>query len=58
MRESEGGKVEVANLVPCCISPSHPCRKRRRRGAEKSLRLFIRQIYPLPLPCRAAAPLI
>lgn len=59
-RESEGGKVEVANLVPCCISPSHPCRKRRRRGggAEKSLRLFIRQIYPLPLPCRAAAPLI
>lgn len=25
-------KVQVANLVPCCISPSHPCRWRRREG--------------------------
>lgn len=32
-REIKGEKVEVANLVPCCISPSQPCRK--RRGGEK-----------------------
>lgn len=42
-RESEGGKVEVANLVPCCISPSHPCRKRRRRGGGRKVIAFIYQ---------------
>lgn len=48
-RQIEGEKVEVANLMPCCISPSHPCRK-RRRGGKKSLHLFIREIYRPP--CR------
>lgn len=59
--ERERVRVEKWKWLTWChaASPHHiPVGREEEGGAEKSLRLFIRQIYPLPLPCRAAAPLI
>lgn len=59
MRQREGVRVEVANLMSCCISPSDSCweERRKKKWGMITVDLFIKQIY-LPWLTQRGAPLI